>query len=343
MTSKKIDIINIGLIFISLFLAFRLPFELFLFSYVVLGPLHYLTELNWLKEKSYFVHERKWIWVYILLCLLLALPVLMSFATNGAFKNNLIYKNFSRIVHNSFSEIILIMFLFSISLVYIRKWKHILFSFLASVAIGILVIKYVAFSFIIAGIFLPTIIHVYLFTILFIIFGALNTKSAAGLICAFLLLLCPVIIFTLKLDPSAYEVSSSAKTSYITGRFSNVSFYMARILGPLEKGRFHFLSDVGIRIQIFIAFCYTYHYLNWFSKTSTIGWSKLLSKVKFALIFLLWMGSIFLYWYDYKIGYIVLFFLSILHVVLEFPLNITSIKGIISKVKFSAKLPQVSK
>ena len=337
MTAKKIDIINIGLIFISLFLAFRLPFELFLFSYVVLGPLHYLTELNWLKEKNYFVHQRNWIWVYIFLCLLIAIPVLMNLSVSESIKNSIAYKNFSRIIHNSFSEIILILFLFAISLVYFKKWKHILFSFLASVAIGILIIKYVPFSFIIAGIFLPTIIHVYFFTVLFIIFGALNTKSTSGIICAFLLLLCPIVIFTLKLDSSAYEVSSSAKTSYIMGRFSNVSFYMARIVDRLGRSRFHFLSDVGVRIQIFIAFCYTYHYLNWFSKTSIIGWSKLLSKTKFALIFLLWMGSIFLYWYDYKTGYIVLFFLSILHVVLEFPLNITSIKGIISKIKISPK------
>ncbi len=333
MSSQKIDIVNIGLIFIALILAVKLPFELFLFSYVILGPLHYLTELNWLKEKNYFVHERKWIWVYILLCLLIALPVLINFATKGVFGNNIIYKKLSRIIHNSYSEIILIMFLFAISLVYFRKWKHILFSFLASIAAGILIIKYVPFSFIIAGIFLPTIIHVYLFTILFIIFGALNTKSTAGVIGAIILILCPILIFNLKIDPSAYAVSSSAQASYITSRFSNLTFYIALIFRPFETGRFHFLSDVEIRVQIFIAFCYTYHYLNWFSKTSIIGWNKLLSKAKFAVIFLLWICSIFLYWYDYKTGYIVLFFLSILHVVLEFPLNITSIKGIMAKLK----------
>lgn len=321
------------MIFIALILAIKLPFELFLFSYVILGPLHYLTELNWLKEKNYFVHEKKWIWVYILLSLLIALPVLINFVTNGVFENNIIYKKFSRGIHNSFSEIILIMFLFAISLVYFRKWKHILFSFLASIASGILIIKYVPFSFIIAGIFLPTIIHVYLFTILFMIFGALNTKSAAGIIGAIILILCPILIFTLKIDPSAYAVSSSTPASYITSRFSQLTFYIKLIFRPFETGRFHFLSDVGIRVQIFIAFCYTYHYLNWFSKTSIIGWNKLLSKAKFAVIFLLWMCSIFLYWYDYKTGYIVLFFLSILHVVLEFPLNITSIKGIMAKLK----------
>ncbi len=321
------------MIFISLFLAFKLPFELFLFSYVVLGPLHYLTEINWLRQKKYFVHDGRWIWVFIFLSLVIATPVLLNFVTGNAYINNIIFKKFSSSIHNSYSEIILIMFLFAISLVYFRKGKHILFSFVGSIAAGILIIKYVPFSFIIAGIFLPTIIHVYLFTILFIIFGALNTKSTAGIIGAMLLLLCPILIFTLKIDPSVYAVSSSAPASYITSRFSNVTFYMALIFRPFETGRFHFLSDVQIRIQIFIAFCYTYHYLNWFSKTSIIGWNKLLSKAKFAAIFLLWMCSILLYWYDYKTGYIVLFFLSILHVVLEFPLNITSMKGIVAKLK----------
>src|ERR1043165_8502495 len=34
--------------------AFVLPFELFLFSYAVLGPLHYLTEISWLHDRKYF-------------------------------------------------------------------------------------------------------------------------------------------------------------------------------------------------------------------------------------------------------------------------------------------------
>jgi hypothetical protein len=55
MNTKDIDLINVLLIIISLALAFNVPFGLFIFSYVLLGPLHYLTEINWLREKSYFV------------------------------------------------------------------------------------------------------------------------------------------------------------------------------------------------------------------------------------------------------------------------------------------------
>src|SRR3954470_8475429 len=54
MTANKINYINIGLMFVSCIISFFIPFELFLFSYGVLGPLHYLTEIGWLHKKSYF-------------------------------------------------------------------------------------------------------------------------------------------------------------------------------------------------------------------------------------------------------------------------------------------------
>ena len=52
---SKIEIVNFALIWIILWLAYAFPFELFLFSYAVLGPLHYLTEINWLEKKNYFL------------------------------------------------------------------------------------------------------------------------------------------------------------------------------------------------------------------------------------------------------------------------------------------------
>jgi hypothetical protein len=51
---EKIDAANIGLMLLSCAIAFIIPFELFLFSYAVLGPLHYLTEIGWLHKKGYF-------------------------------------------------------------------------------------------------------------------------------------------------------------------------------------------------------------------------------------------------------------------------------------------------
>ncbi|BAO76508.1 hypothetical protein WPG_2278 [Winogradskyella sp. PG-2] len=42
--------------------------------------------------------------------------------------------------------------------------------------------------------------------------------------------------------------------------------------------------------------------------------------------------SVGLYLYDYTTGIIALFFLSLLHVVLEFPLNITTVKELVRAV-----------
>lgn len=333
MNTKQIDILNIGLLLFSFILALKLPFDLFIFSYVILGPLHYLTELNWLKKNDYFVKGKKWIWVFILLSLLISIPLLLKLPIIANFGGQLI-NDFSKFLNSFFSEIILTMFLFAIGLAYFTKWQYIFLSLLASIVFGFIIIKYVPFSFIIVGLFLPSIIHVYLFTLLFMIFGALNTKSKEGIIAVILLILCPIILSIITIIPSDYSISAYTETSYYTSRFSVLNSYIAKIVSPLEKGKFYFLSEIGIKIQIFIAFCYTYHYLNWFSKTSIIGWSKSLSKRNIVLVVLLWSLSILLYLYDFRVGYIILFFFSIIHVVLEFPLNIATMKGIVSKIKF---------
>ncbi|MBL7933547.1 MAG: hypothetical protein JNL60_16700, partial [Bacteroidia bacterium] len=88
-----------------------------------------------------------------------------------------------------------------------------------------------------------------------------------------------------------------------------------------------FTANAGFVIMRFIAFAYTYHYLNWFSKTSVIKWHMVPKKVLVGTI-LLWLISIALYAYDYNLGLQVLFFLSFLHVFLEFPLNVVSFTGI---------------
>ena len=86
-------------------------------------------------------------------------------------------------------------------------------------------------------------------------------------------------------------------------------------------------SNAGFIVMRFIAFAYTYHYLNWFSKTEVIGWHKV-PKVRFVGVITLWLIACGLYLYDYATGLSFLFFLSFTHVLLEFPLNITSVVGI---------------
>jgi hypothetical protein len=71
--------VNIGLIMVSLILALIMPFRLFLIAYAILGPLHYLTEVNWLHEKDYFLATKKWLVVGAISVTLIVLPKVASF------------------------------------------------------------------------------------------------------------------------------------------------------------------------------------------------------------------------------------------------------------------------
>src|SRR5208337_5106838 len=69
--ADNVNYLNIGLMVLSAVLALRYPFELFLISYAVLGPLHYLTEISWLHDRQFFT-PRKADWAPLLVCGLLA-------------------------------------------------------------------------------------------------------------------------------------------------------------------------------------------------------------------------------------------------------------------------------
>src|ERR1700757_4910012 len=94
MNAKTIDTVNIGLMLVSCVLAFALPFELFLFSYAVLGPLHYLTEITWLHKRDYFSNGKfDYIWLVILCTVLFLLN--WVFTGNYAVSNLIIYLAFT--------------------------------------------------------------------------------------------------------------------------------------------------------------------------------------------------------------------------------------------------------
>ena len=78
MNTRQIDALNIFLILASLILAFIIPFQLFLFSYAVLGPLHYLTEIKWLREQKFFLNGLDWVRILITITVLVSIPVLVK-------------------------------------------------------------------------------------------------------------------------------------------------------------------------------------------------------------------------------------------------------------------------
>ena len=332
MNTQKVDGVNILLIFVSLLLAYQLPFGLFLFSYAALGPLHYITELNWLKQKNYFVKATKWVWVLIWLSAMAAVLIILKLKVFHIADQpgTLSYQLNS---NNIFNLVLLTSLVFAAGIIYLKKAIHIILYFIACVAISYLLLNYVPFYIRLFCIFLPTIIHVYLFTLLFMIAGTLNTKSTFGIIAIILLILSPVAIFAIPINAANYQVTALTQNTFRNSGFYNVNSTLAKMGGLFTSAYSPFRSATGIKIQVFIAFCYTYHYLNWFSKTTVIGWSKNISIPKLATIIVIWLGAIALYWYNYQIGFTALFFLSTTHVLLEFPLNVKSFTQIFGKLR----------
>ena len=71
-----LDGLHLGMMLAALGLAYYLPFELLLLSYAILGPAHYMTEISWLHERSYFMSHRylAWFLVVCTICLLVVQP-----------------------------------------------------------------------------------------------------------------------------------------------------------------------------------------------------------------------------------------------------------------------------
>lgn len=318
MNNSTINYINIGLIIVSCVVAFFIPFELFLFSYGVLGPLHYLTEIGWLHKKNYFT-KGKYDFVFLsIIC------VILFYYTFNPPEDHLLVAN-------------LIAFAFFISLifVFIKDWLYrIVLSVLTILVIS--VVNNFNEYFIWIGIFLPTIIHVFIFTWAFMLYGVLKEKSVSGFLSILVLILCAVSFFVIKPDGLNYEVSDTVRNNY--RMFDLLNFHLINMfhLDSLSRVSDIFITNAGFVIMRFVAFAYTYHYLNWFSKTSVIKWHQVPRRTLAATI-LVWLASIGVYLYDYNLGIKTLFFLSFLHVFLEFPLNFVSFTGIGKEISLMRK------
>src|SRR5436190_279187 len=130
-TTRGVNLTNILLMVVSCVIAFFIPFELFLFSYAVLGPLHYLTEISWLHKSNYYA----------------------LFFT----------------------------------------------------------------------VFLATIIHVFLFTFIFLLYGAMKSKSTSGYISALVMIACALACFFVLPNFHGHQINAYVRDSYKD--FSAVNYH----------------------------------------------------------------------------------------------------------------------
>jgi hypothetical protein len=297
----RINYVNIGLMLASAVAACVMPFEVFLLSYAVLGPLHYLTQISWLHDRGYFTTGR-WDWIPLALLGVLSLEaaygqwlgwfgspfVALGLGVVVAFVRNPVVKVATLVACIALAEPA-------------REW------FPSRVFFGVL---------------LTTVVHVYVFTGLFILAGSLKSRSVSGWASLAVFLACGLGLLLVQ-PTTPLRLTSYASDNLAP--FSGMVTAMLRILPPVAEDRNSAIMGIGR----FLGFAYTYHYLNWFSKTGVIRWHEI-GAARMAAIGVLWAVSVGLYWWDYATGLAALFFLSIVHVFLEFPLDARTLVDVVT-------------
>ena len=326
LTADQVNYLNIGLMIASAAVAFRWPFETFLVAYIVLGPLHYLTEISWLHDRRYFTKRKYDYLVLVVAALLVTVATFVPIPDTPA----------GTVVALSFAA-------FATALVFVLTDS-------ISMRVLVAVVGLVVGGQIAAlpaldrvfGIFLPTIIHVFVFTGLFILVGALRGRSVSGILSLAVFLAVAVIFVVAHPASTGYQASGYARSAYgaatVQGTFipgfMTLNYLLLTGLGLHDFGvqqttaaqfvaginAYLYQHPIALSLMAFIAFAYLYHYLNWFSKTSVIRWNDI-SRRRLAVVVVVWIASIGLYAYDSTMGFRWLFFLSLGHVLLEFPLN----------------------
>ncbi len=335
--AKKIEITNFLLIWVTLFFAFQFPFQLFLLSYAILGPLHYLTEINWLEKKNYFLahqNDKKHYLKAVIISLLL-LTITFAFFEIGKWEftkslhESILTSNVATPLNTytqwSFSALFVV-FIFAVAFVATpHRMNRLLI--IGICALSTLFLYKFTFFAVCFGIFLPTIIHVFLFTILFMWSGAKKSKSTWGYINVVSMIFVLIVIASKEIIALPSETAKSTLETFIATNFHQVNYALTRMLGDSGGSNWNLQLPIVWKVQTFIAFAYTYHYLNWFSKTSVIQWHKV-DKRKMTITLTLWISCCLMFYFNYRIGLAAIYVLSMLHIILEFPLNISSIKSL---------------
>ena len=327
LSTDQLNYLNIGLMLVAAVAAFLKPFELFLFAYAFLGPLHYLTEISWLHDRKYFTRGRN---DYLVLAAFAALITIIDMQIVPDLPATL--------------RVMITYLAFGGALVFVlvsKAWPRVI-CFLALVATSGLVIR-IDFFQSLFSVLLPTIVHVFVFTGLFILVGALKSRSVSGISSLVVFCLCAFSFFVLGPPRSADQVGEYVQKTYLVFAqlnyslmtpFSqhnlNVPANVPEYVKYINEVLYH--SPTALAVMGLIAFAYTYHYLNWFSKTSIIQWHNI-PRSRLIAVIVIWLASVGAFTYDYRAGLRWLFFLSFTHVLLEFPLNHLSVINIGKEIK----------
>lgn len=288
----RTDALHLGLMLSALGLAYILPFELLLIAYAVLGPAHYLTEISWLHDRRYFLSAKS-------IAMLLTAVAVAAVSVSDAPDSGLL---------------IWIAFVGAALSIGGISWAQ--RAVLAAILVAVTAALVTGRDFVaVAAVLLPTLIHVSVFTLIFMMLGAYRSGSRwqMGLVVVYL----AAVALILLVPPGA--IPRSLPLAQIGYRyFGSVAPALGQVLHVPDL-------TFDSRSTGLLSFVYTYHYLNWFIKADVIGWRRIPAR-RLGAIVALSAAATGLYFYDYAMGFTVLLALSLLHVVLEFPLNTLSMR-----------------
>lgn len=316
--ARRFDWPDFAALLVSGVLAAVAPLQVFLLAYAVLGPFHYLTEIAWLHKKEFYfteglVRPR----TYVLLAIVLSALAPMQY-----------------IVHRNFGFWVIGAALLLSLTVWLRNYFVLAVLAAAGLAAKFLLHSWIFFL----AIMVPTLVHVYLFTGAFMLSGAMRKKGSwTKWVNPALLLVIPVALAVLRFhygDQSSFWLRGEAAS------FGSLHAYLAANLRHTLHMDAGLLQDplVAAVIRVF-AFVYLFHYLNWFAKTELLQWHKISSR-QWVVISILYAASLACYLWSFTVGFIAATFLSMLHVLLEFPLNWHTLRFLFHRISGRSSEPQ---
>lgn len=295
-TIRRGDVVHLGLLLLSAAMAYVLPFELLLLAYIVLGPAHYYTQISWLHDRSYFMPRRTFA------------GVLALAALGGMF-----------IATPYWSGVLLWCCLLAAAIAALGLSAQ-RSAMLATVAAALTLFMALGDGpFVLIAVLLPTFIHVSLFTLMFMTLGAMRSRSAVqfGLIGVYLAAVAAIVIVPPS-DATHIPVFAKLGKDY----FGPIAPSLGQLFGVPD------LKFAG-RVTGLLSFVYTYHYLNWFIKADVIRWSNM-PRPRLIAVAVLSVASTAFCFYDYGLGITVLLLVSLMHVLLEFPLDTIALRELIA-------------
>lgn len=304
---RRVDIVHVFLLLAALGLSYLLPFELLLLSYAVLGPAHYLTEISWLHDRRYFLPHR-------------GFALLLAFVALAAM-----------FIADPFWLGVVVSFCFVLCAILATTptpGRGLALLALAAGSFALLFLLKAPFA--IAWALMPSVIHVSVFTLIFMAVGAYKSKSAAqfALVATYLLAISAIVAFPPSQTTVIPQLAKLGKDY-----FGDIAPALGSVFGVP-----HLTFDA--RITGLLSFVYTYHYLNWFIKADVVRWAAV-PKPRLAAIGAMSLAATGLYFYNYAYGFMVLLLLSLIHVLLEFPLNSISIRQLSATIGAGLMRPAI--